>query len=440
MPPLVMGRDTPLYACMEPNPRFEDGYKMAAELRQMYEEDPDVRQVVDVAKGLEGLRRQAGIHAAAVVITKEPLTEYLPIQRKPENGQPLEEAPVVTQYEMHGVEDLGLLKMDFLGLRNLSVIERTLELIEASTGQRLDIDNVALDDGATFAMLQKGDSIGVFQLEGAPMRALMRSLAPTTFEDVCALVALYRPGPMAANMHTDYADRKNGRKPVRYYHESLREVLEPTYGLCIYQEELMRISQVLAGYTLEEADNLRKATGKKIRSLIAKERSKFVEGCVAQGHTREFGENMFDIIEPFADYSFNKSHSVGYGYVAYQTAYLKANYPVEYLAALLTSVKANKDQTAVYLNECRQRGIDVLVPDVNESESDFAVRDGSIRFGLSGVRNVGEGLVQHIVAARDAGSPYTDFFDYCERVDPQALNKRTIEALIKAGGVYSPRG
>src|SRR5262245_51506976 len=437
MPPLLMGRDTPLEACLEPVPGHEDGYKRAAELRELYQADPDAKRVIDVARGLEGLRRQDGIHAAAVVITREPLTEYLPIQRKPEPGGDIEDAPIVTQYEMHGVEDLGLLKMDFLGLRNLSVLERTVELIEAGRGERIDIDAAPLDDAKTFDMLRRGDSIGVFQLEGGPMRALMRSLAPTTFEDVCALVALYRPGPMAANMHTDYANRKNGRKPVTYYHDDLREILEPTYGLMIYQEQLMRMAQVLAGYSLEEADNLRKATGKKIRSLIAKERSKFVEGCVAQGHNRDFGEEMFDIIEPFADYSFNKSHSVGYGYVAYQTAFLKANYPVEYLAALLTSVKTNKDQTAVYLNECRQVGIPVLVPDVNQSESDFAVRDGSIRFGMSAVRNVGEGLVQHIVAARDDGGPYQDFFDYCERVDPQALNKRTIESLIKAGAFDS---
>jgi DNA polymerase III subunit alpha len=437
MPPLIMGRDTPLRACLEKVTGHEDGYKMAAELRALYDSDPDAKRVIDVARGLEGLRRQDGIHAAAVVITREPLTEYLPIQRKPEPGGDIEDAPIVTQYEMHGVEDLGLLKMDFLGLRNLSVMERTTELIEAATGERVDIDDVPLDDANTFEMLQRGDSIGVFQLEGGPMRALMRSLAPTTFEDVAALVALYRPGPMAANMHTDYADRKNGRKPVRYYHDDLREILEPTFGLCIYQEQMMRMAEVLAGYSLEEADNLRKATGKKIRSLIAKERSKFVDGCVAQGHSPEFGEEMFDIIEPFADYSFNKSHSVGYGFVAYQTAYLKANYPVEYLAALLTSVKANKDQTAVYLNECRQVGIPVLVPDVNESESDFAVRDGSIRFGLSAVRNVGEGLVEHIVAARDDGGRFSDFFDYCERVDPQALNKRTIESLVKAGAFDS---
>ena len=437
MPPLIMGRDTSLKACLEPVEGQEDGSKMAVELRSLYETDPDAKRVVDVARGLEGLRRQDGIHAAAVVITRRPLTEYLPIQRKPEPGLPADQAPMVTQYEMHGVEDLGLLKMDFLGLRNLSVIERTLELVEASTGQRVDIDNVPLDDPKTFEMLCTGESIGVFQLEGGPMRALMRSLAPSSFEDVAALVALYRPGPMAQNWHNQYADRKNGRAPVDYPHPDLEEILAPTYGLMIYQESLMRVAQKLAGYTLEEADNLRKATGKKIRALITKERSKFVDGCVANGYDRGFAERTFDTIEPFADYSFNKSHSVGYGYVAYQTAYLKANHPVEYFAALLTSVKANKDQTAVYLSECRRMGIPVLVPDVNESESDFAVREGSIRFGLSAVRNVGEGIVVHFVAAREEGGPFTDFFDFCERVDPAALNKRTVESLIKAGAFDS---
>src|SRR5690242_18455742 len=385
MPPLIMGRDTPLAACLEQQPGYDDGYKMAGDLRELYAADPDARRVVDVARGLEGLRRQDGIHAAAVVITRDSLTEYLPIQRKPEPGTPIEEAPIVTQYEMHGVEDLGLLKMDFLGLRNLDVIEIALELIERSTGERPDIDAVPLDDEPTFELLRRGDTIGVFQLEGGPMRALMRSLAPTTFEDVAALIALYRPGPMAQNWHNEYADRKNGRKPVSFDHKDLEEVLGPTFGLMIYQEQLMRVSQKLAGYSLEEADNLRKATGKKIRALIAKERTKFVDGCETQGYGRDFGEKMFDIIEPFADYSFNKSHSVGYGYVAYQTAYLKANHPREYLAALLTSVKTNKDQTAVFLNECRQMGIPVLVPDVNESDSDFVVREGAIRFGLSAV-------------------------------------------------------
>ena len=444
MPPLIMGRDTPLRACFEVVAGHEDGYKMATELRTLYEADPDASRVLDVARGLEGLRRQDGIHAAAVVITREPLTEYLPIQRKPDGGKP-EDAPIVTQYEMHGVEELGLLKMDFLGLRNLDVLEITLGLIERSQGIRPDIDRLPLDDPKTFEMLRRGDTVGVFQLEGGPMRALLRSLAPTSFEDISALLALYRPGPMAQNWHNEYADRKNGRKPVTYPHPDLEEVLAPTYGLMIYQEQLMRVAERLAGYSLEEADNLRKATGKKIRSLIAQHRSLFIEGCVRQGHSAQFGERIFDTIEPFADYSFNKSHTYAYGLITYQTAWLKANFPVEYLAALLTSVKTNKDQTAVFLNECRQLGIDVLVPDVNESESDFSVRapDGdvpgaaAIRFGMSAVRNVGEGVVGQIVAAREDGGPFADFYDFCDRVDPAVLNKRTIESLIKSGGFDS---
>jgi DNA polymerase-3 subunit alpha len=437
MPPLVMGRDTPLYACLEEHAKYEDGFKAAVELREMYAVDPEVKKVVDVARGLEGLRRQDGIHAAAVVITDEPLTEYLPIQRKPESGQDPEAAPIVTQYEMHGVEELGLLKMDFLGLRNLSVIENALDLIESSTGTRPDIDAVPLDDPKTYELLQKGDSIGVFQLEGGPMRALMRALAPTSFDDVAALVALYRPGPMAANMHNDYADRKNGRKPVRYEHPDLEEILGDTYGLMIYQESMMRVAQRVAGYSLAEADNLRKAAGKKSREIMKKEREKFVAGCEATGYGAPLGTALFDIIEPFADYAFNKSHAYGYGLVAYQTAWLKANHPVEYLAALLTSVKDNQDKSAVYLNECRARGITVVVPDVNRSQSDFAVDDSIIAFGLSAVRNVGEGLVGLIVEEREKNGPFTDFHDFCNRVDPMVLNKRTIESLIKAGGFDS---
>ncbi len=373
MPPLVMGRDTPLHACLELDEKYEDGYKAAGELREMCATDPDVRRVVDVARGLEGLRRQDGIHAAAVVITAEPLTEYLPVQRKPESGQDPEDAPIVTQYEMHGVEELGLLKMDFLGLRNLAVIENALDLIERTTGARPDIDAVPLDDEPTLELLRRGDSIGVFQLEGGPMRALMRSLAPTTFDDVAALVALYRPGPMAANMHNDYADRKNGRKPVNHLHPDAEAVLGDTYGLMIYQESLMRVAQKFAGYSLAEADNLRKACGKKIRELMAKERETFVAACERTGYGRELGGQWFDIIEPFADYAFPKAHAYGYGLVAYQTAWLKANHPVEYLAALLTSVKDNQDKSAVYLNECRSKAITVEVPDVNRSLSDFSV-------------------------------------------------------------------
>jgi DNA polymerase-3 subunit alpha len=479
MPPLVMGRDTPLWACLDKSEGYDDGYAAAAELRTMYDEDPEARQVIDVAKGLEGLRRQDGIHAAAVVITDEPLTEYLPIQRKPDPGGSLDDAPIVTQYEMHGVEELGLLKMDFLGLRNLSVIERALDLIEESTGTRPDIDSVPLDDELTLAMLRRADSVGVFQLEGAAMRQTLRALAPTSFDDVAALVALYRPGPMAANMHRDYPDLKNGRKPITYAHPDLEEILSDTYGLMLYQEAVMRVAQKFAGYTLEEADNLRKACGKKIRALIAAEREKFVAGCVAQGYGEELGTELFDIIEPFADYAFNKSHSYGYGLVAYQTAWLKAHYPVEYMAALLTSVKDNKDKTAVYLAECRSMGIEVAVPDVNLSVSDFAPRsetgetatggagDGTpatldrggdhdrlvegdmgrgtrrvdvgpaIVFGLSAVRNVGEALVERIVQERQHGGPFADIYDFCRRVDPAVLNKRTMESLIKGGAFDS---
>ena len=454
MPPLVMGRDTPLWACLDEHEKYADGYKMAGDLRALYETDADAKSVIDVARGLENLRRQDGIHAAAVVITKDELTDYLPIQRKPESGQDPEDAPVVTQYEMHGVEDLGLLKMDFLGLRNLDVLSDTVAMVKEIRGVDLDIDDLPLDDAKTFEMLQAGDSIGVFQLEGGPMRALMRSLAPTSFDDVAALVALYRPGPMSANMHNDYADRKNGRKDIAYEHPDLEAILGDTYGLMIYQESVMRVAQSIAGFSLAEADNLRKACGKKKRELIVKEREKFVAGCERQGYGSQLGTTLFDIIEPFADYAFNKSHAYGYGLVAYQTAYLKAHYPVEYLAALLTSVKTSLEKAAVYLNECRQMGIPVLVPDVNVSQSNFTALVGrtepspvagdtlrplpdAIPFGLSAVRNVGEGLVSLIIEEREAAGPFVDFYDFCERVDTAVLNKRTIESLIKAGGFDS---
>jgi DNA polymerase-3 subunit alpha len=441
MPPLIMGRDTPLYACLDKHPKFEDGYKMAGDLRTMYETDDDLHRVIDVAKGLEGLRRQDGIHAAAVVITKDPLTDYLPIQRKPVAGQPIENAPVVTQYEMGGVEELGLLKMDFLGLRNLDVISDALDLIKAFRGIDLDIDAISLNDEKTLAMLRDGNSIGVFQLEGGAMRTLMRSLAPDSFEDVAALIALYRPGPMSVNMHNDYADRKNGRKPVEYFDPAAEELLGDTYGLMIYQESVMRVSQKFAGFSLAEADNLRKACGKKKPELMAKERDKFEKGCTATGYGH-LGTPLFDNIEGFANYAFNKSHSFGYGVVTFQTAYLKAHYPVEYLAALLTSVKTNLDKAAVYLNECRTMKIPVLVPDVNRSMSDFVaatLEDGTevIPFGLSAVRNVGEGLVAKIVEEREASGPFEDFYEFCERVDMTVLNKKLLESLIKAGGFDS---
>ena len=439
MPPVVMGRDVSLSACFEKLPGQEDGYMAAAEIRQMYASDEVAKRILDVARGLEGLRRGDGIHAAAVVITRDPLIEHLPIQRKPDASGNIENAPIVTQFEMHGVEELGLLKMDFLGLRNLSVIEQCLDLVERSGEPRPDIDKVDLDDDMVFSMLRRGESVGVFQLEGRPMRALMRSLAPTSFDDVAALVALYRPGPMKANMHNDYADRKNGRQAITYQHDDLAPLLGDTQGLMIYQESVMRVAQKFAGYSLEEADNLRKACGKKIRELIAAEREKFVSGCVTQGYGEELGTELFDIIEPFADYAFNKSHSYGYGLVAYQTAWLKAHYPVEYMAALLTTVSDDKDKTAVYLSECRSMGIEVVVPDVNRSLGDFAPRveettsTKGISFGLASVRNVGESLVERIVVEREVNGAFSDFYDFCRRVDTMVLNRRTIESLIKAG-------
>ena len=331
--------------------------------------------------------------------------------------------------------------MDFLGLRNLDVITDALELVKGFRGVDVDIDHIALDDAKTLEMLCRGDSIGVFQLEGGAMRALMRSLAPDCFEDVAALIALYRPGPMSVNMHNDYADRKNGRKPVEYFHPDAEELLGDTYGLMIYQESVMRVSQRFAGFSLAEADNLRKACGKKNKALMAKERDKFVDGCTATGFA-ELGTPLFDNIEGFANYAFNKSHSFGYGLVTFQTAYLKAHYPVEYLAALLTSVKASLEKAAVYLNECRTMGIQVLVPDVNRSDVDFVaarLEDGTevIPFGLSAVRNVGEALVEKIVDERRTNGPFEDFYEFCERVDMTVLNKKTLESLIKAGGFDS---
>jgi DNA polymerase-3 subunit alpha len=448
MPPLVMGRDTPLKYCFEQSDKYADGYKAATDLRAMYDTDPDVKKVVDVAKGLEGLKRSDGIHAAAVVITKEPVTHYLPIQRKPEAGQDPGDAPIVTQYEMHGVEELGLLKMDFLGLRNLDVITDAQAMIRRHANPEFNVDTIPLDDPKTFALLSRGDTIGVFQLESPPMRQLLKAMAPNSFDDVGALIALYRPGPMSANMHYDYADRKNGRKVVEYFHPDAEAVLDDTYGLMIYQESVMRVAQKFAGYSLAEADSLRKAMGKKSREVMAKARETFESGCADVGYDRVLGKHLFDIIEKFADYAFNKSHSYGYGLVTYQTAYLKAHYPVEYFACLLTSVKSNLDKAAIYLSDCRTAGIKVLTPDINRSVIDFDALSpaqvpadvtlpigspGAITFGLSAVRNVGVGLVEQMLIERDQNGSYESFYDFAERAPEAVLNKRTVESLIKGG-------
>lgn len=432
MPPAILGKDATLDQVLHPPQQgaaseVRDWYANAQGLREMYQTDSAVKEVVDVARGLEGLRRQDSIHAAAVVIAPEPLTNIVPLQRKGD------EAETVTQFEMHGVEDLGLLKMDFLGLSTLSVIDRCLELIQRTSGEVVDIDNIPLDDEATFDLFRVGDTIGVFQMEGSAMRSLIRSLKPDGFADIIALNALFRPGPMGANMHNLYADRKNGRAEVEDLHPAVTERLAETYQIMVYQEQVMMVAQELAGYSVADADDLRRAMGKKIKSVMVAEEEKFVAGCVSQGHPEQTGRDLFALIAHFAGYGFPKAHATAYGLVAYQTAYLKAHHPAEFMASMLTATKSNKDKTAVYLNECRQMGIEVLVPDVNESESDFTVHDGRIRFGLSAIRNVGVGVVEKIVEARNE-SPFESFGDFVDRVDITALNKRTVESLIKAGG------
>ncbi|NNN00335.1 MAG: DNA polymerase III subunit alpha [Acidimicrobiaceae bacterium] len=436
MPPLVMGQDLPLEACFTPTPGYEGRYAEASELRSLYESDAEVRHAVDVAKGFVDKRRQDGIHAAAVVITKEPVLEYVPVQRKSGPNASADDAPIVTQYEASAIEKLGLLKMDFLGLRNLAIIERTLDHIKRRHGVSVDIDHVALDDHKVFEMLKLGNSIGIFQLEGDKMRQLMRRLAPTSFDDIAALVALYRPGPLSENVHNDYADRKNGRQSVTYDHPDLEQILGETYGLMIYQEDIMRVATKVAGFSMTEADDLRKACSKKIREMIQAQRAKFVDGSEREGYGRPLGEAIFNKIEPFADYAFNKSHAYGYALIAYQNAWLKANYPVEYMAALLTSFRDDKDKASVYLNEARQMGIAIGVPDVNQSFADYApslTQDRTILFGLAAVRNVGESLVDKIVSERETGGPFASVYDFVRRVDPLVLNRRTMESLIKAG-------
>jgi DNA polymerase-3 subunit alpha len=443
MPPAILGNDATIDQCLTPpgpeaSSAERDHYSAASGLRELLDSMDGATEIIETARGLEGLRRQDSIHAAAVVISPEPLTNIVPTQRKGDDAE------VVTQYEMHGVEALGLLKMDFLGLRNLSTIERTLELIERNTGERPDIDNVPLDDEAVFEMLRKGDSIGVFQFEGGPMRALMRNLGPDRFEHLITLNALYRPGPLGAGMHLEYADRKNGKKAVEYPHPDLEPILADTYGIIAYQEQVMQTAQRIAGFSMVDADGLRKAMGKKIPAVMREQEEKFVAGCVANGYDELLGRDLFGFIEHFAGYGFNKSHSAAYALVAYQTAWLKAHYPAEYMAALLTSVKSNKDKTAQYLHESRMMGIPVLVPGINVSERDFRAHDGEIIFGLSAVRNVGEAVTDLIVAEREKNGPYATYFDFIDRVDVQVLNKRTIESMVKAGAFdsigYSRRG
>ena len=409
-----------------PKVSFDACMKAGAELRKSYDEDETTRQIVDMAMPLEGVVRNDSIHAAAVVIGDRPLTEYLPLQQKGPNSE------VVTQLAMGDVEALGLLKMDFLGLRNLDVIERAVELVEQTTGTRLDMDGLALDDPRTYAMMADGDSTGVFQFESSGMREALRQVRPTQFEDLIALNALYRPGPM--QFIPDYARFKADPSRAVYEDERLRPILETTYSVCVYQEQYMQIAKDIAGFTPAEADDLRKAIGKKIASLMASLKDQFIAGCLANDVAESVARGLWAKMEVAADYSFNKSHAACYALVAYRTAYLKANHPAEYMAALVSSVMSTKDRVPYYVSECGDMGLEVLPPDVNESQSDFSVVDGKIRFGLSAVKNVGEGAVRLIIEARQERA-FDSIWDFCERVDMSVLNRRMLESLVACGAL-----
>jgi len=432
LPPSVMGKDISLSGIFDVE---DDRYGEASEFRNLYESDPDSKRIVDTARGIEGLKRQWGVHAAGVILSKEPLLDVIPIHRRESDGA------VITQFDMGACEAIGLLKMDFLGLRNLSVLDDCLINIEKNLGKKIVLEDLPLKDKKTFELLSRGDTLGVFQLDSAPIRALLRSMAPDSFEDISAVIALYRPGPMGEDSHNKYADYKNGRKnPVAIHTElekPLNEILKDTYGLIVYQEQVLAIARKVAGFTLGRADLLRKAMGKKNKEILDKEKVHFEEGMKANGFSSDAIEKLWQTLIPFSDYAFNRAHSAGYGLLSFWTAYLKANFPTEYMAALLTSVRDDKDKSALYLNECRRMGIKVLPPDVNESDSEYTPRGVDIRFGLTAIRNVGENVVASIIQNRSEKGKYSSFGDFLAKVDAIVCNKKSIESLIKAGAFDS---
>lgn len=432
LPPPIMAKDIPVSGITDPN---HERYKEAAEVRALIDTDPDVRTIFETARGLEGLVRNAGVHACAVIMSSEPLIDAIPLWKRPQDGA------VITGWDYPSCEAIGLLKMDFLGLRNLTIIGDCLENIKANRGIDLDLDTLPFDDPAAYELLGRGDTLGVFQLDGSAMRDLLRRMQPTGFNDIVAVLALYRPGPMGMNAHNDYADRKNGRQAIKPIHpeleEPLKDILAETYGLIVYQEQIMFIAQKVASYTMGKADALRKAMGKKKLEVLEAEYKGFKEGMTANGFSEAAVKALWDTILPFAGYAFNKSHAAGYGLVSYWTAYLKANYPAEYMAGLLTSVGDDKDKAAVYLADCRRLGITVLPPDVNESVQNFASVGDDIRFGLGAIRNVGANVVSSLINTRTEKGKYTDFSDYLNKIDIAACNKKVTESLIKAGAFDS---
>ena len=432
LPPSVMGKDISLSGIFNMD---NERYGEASEFRNLYESDPDSKKIVDTALGIEGLKRQWGVHAAGVILSKEPLLDVIPIHRRDADGA------IITQFDMGACEATGLLKMDFLGLRNLSVLDDCLINIEKNLGKKVVLESLPLSDKKTFELLSRGDTLGVFQLDSAPIRSLLRSMAPDSFEDIAAVIALYRPGPMGEDSHNKYADYKNGRKaPIGIHPEldmPLNEILKDTYGLIVYQEQVLAIARKVAGFTLGRADLLRKAMGKKDKKILDKEKVHFEDGMKANGFSEDAVEKLWQTLIPFSDYAFNRSHSAGYGLLSFWTAYLKANYPSEYMAALLTSVRDDKDKSALYLNECRRMGIKVLPPDVNESDSEYTPIGSDIRFGLTAIRNIGENVVASIINNRKAKSRYDSFGDFLTKVDAIVCNKKSIESLIKAGAFDS---
>lgn len=432
LPADVMGKGVSLKGLFDKDDkRYGDG----ADFRRLHDEDADVRKIYQTALGLEGQIRQWGVHAAGVIMSSDPLIDIVPIMKREQDGA------IITQFDYPMCEALGLVKMDFLGLRNLTVLDDALENIKRNRDIDLVLEDLTFDDPATYDLLARGDTLGVFQLDGGPMRALLRSMKPDKFEDISAVGALYRPGPMGADSHNKYARRKNGREPIDPIHPELEEplakVLGETYGLIVYQEQVMEIAQVLAGFSLGQADNLRRAMGKKKKSELDKQYAGFQAGMLERGYGQKAITTLWDILLPFSDYAFNKAHSAAYGVISYWTAYLKANYPAEYMAALLTSTRGDKDKSAIYLNECRRMGIKVLPPDVNESVSNFASVGADIRFGLGAIRNIGENVVAGIVEGRTSSGPYADFNDFLNKVPTLVCNKRVLDSLIKAGAFDS---
>ena len=432
MPPAIMGKDISLSGIFDST---DKRYKEAGDIRAVIEMDPEAKTVFDTALGLEGLKRQWGVHACGVIMSSVPLTDVIPIQRREQDGQ------IVTQFDYPACESLGLIKMDFLGLRNLTIIEDALDNIAANRGHRPVLEDLPLTDPDTYRLLAAGDTLGVFQFDGGPMRSLLRLMKPDNFEDISAVGALYRPGPMGANSHTNYALRKNKLQEIVPIHpelaEPLQDVLGQTYGLIVYQEQVMAIAQKLAGFSLGQADILRRAMGKKKKSELDKQFAGFKAGMNERGYSDEAVDTLWGILLPFSDYAFNKAHSAAYGVLSYWTAYLKAHYPAEYMAALLTSVGDARDKLAVYLNECRRMGIRVLPPDVNESIGFFAAVGEDIRFGMGAIRNVGFAVVAQIIAARQEQGRFTSFHDFLRKVPLGVANKRTVESLIKAGAFDS---